>query len=330
VIIGNVLLMSIEYYEMPQSVSDILKLANLSFTGVFIGEAALKVVGLGWKGYWESWWNRFDLFIVVISCAEIALDLVLGASQFNPTLLRVLRIFRATRLIRLLNASLGLQALLQTMTVALPKVLNVVVVMILLFYIYACAAVEMFGKAGCDLSPCEGLSRHSTFKNWPYAMLTLYRLMTGDNGFGLMRDMLREAPRCDESIDCTHDCCTQGGSFTAILFFVSFSVLSKLVLLNVIIAILMTQLADANEEVLLEAIASQSERIMEMEGEELSRKLGLEEEDDPHEMQSSIMKEKHRREREEKNGKAQQQGWVHKAPGVVNTETAPVVVSTDP
>lgn len=95
-----------------------------------------------------------------------------------------------------------------------------------------------------------------------------------------------------------------------------------MVLLNIVVAILMVQLNDANEEVLLAAIASQSERLDELEGapapdarapahmytdmrhvgltrcirpgDDLLEKLGLEKVTFDTEMDNEIMKEKRR------------------------------------
>ena len=111
------------------------------------------------------------------------------------------------------------------------------------------------------------------------------------------KDMSRSEPMCDDSIDCESNCCTPGGSLIAIFYFVSFMVFAKLVLLNIVVAILMTQLSDASEEVLLIAIESQSEALNEMEHEDLLKKLGMQEEaetwggkDSGLEMESEMMK----------------------------------------
>lgn len=120
-----------------------------------------------------------------------------------------------------------MQTLLTTITRALPNVLNVALVMLLLLYIYACAGVELFGKQGCEMSDCEGFSEHGNFVNWNYAMLMLFRLTTGDNGYGVLIDAMRTEPQCSAAIDCEHDCCTTGGPLIAILYFTSFQVFSR-------------------------------------------------------------------------------------------------------
>ena len=58
-------------------------------------------------------------------------------------------------------------------------------------------------------------------------------------GYGLLLDTMRTAPQCNEAIDCEVDCCTS--PWIAAMFFVTFVMFTKLVLLNVVVAILMVQ-----------------------------------------------------------------------------------------
>jgi len=302
VIVANVMVMSLEHYQQDQMWTYLTNVINLGFTVFFVLEALVKMMGLGCCEFWSSRWNQFDVFVVLVSVGSLYLEMFnTSPLAFNPTLLRILRVFRVARLVRFFNVSLGLQALLSTITRALPSILNVALVMVLLFYIYACGGVEIFGKSGCEMSDCEGLSRNGNFADFPTAMLMLFRLATGDDGYGIIKDMMRSPPQCNDAITCEVDCCATGGGFVAVLYFVTFGVFSRLVLLNIVVAILMVQLNDANEEVLLEAIASQSERIDEMEGDELLKKLGLEEEVVKTEFESKIMKAKREQDEMDRN-----------------------------
>ena len=39
----------------------------------------------------------------------------------------------------------------------------------------------------CEKTPCEGLDEHAHFKDFGFAMLTLFRISTGDNWNGIMK-----------------------------------------------------------------------------------------------------------------------------------------------
>ena len=59
------------------------------FLAVFLFEAVIKICALQ-EEYFRSWWNLFDLFIVVVS----VVDLFLTAYNFNLTVIRSMRLVR--------------------------------------------------------------------------------------------------------------------------------------------------------------------------------------------------------------------------------------------
>ncbi|MGH0147207.1 UNVERIFIED_CONTAM: hypothetical protein FKN15_052789, partial [Acipenser sinensis] len=95
-----------------------------------------------------------------------------------------------------------------------------------------------------DTHPCEGLGRHATFRNFGMAFLTLFRVSTGDNWNGIMKDTLR---------DCAQDTGTCYNTVVSPLYFVSFVLTAQFVLVNVVIAVLMKHLEESNKEAKEEA-----------------------------------------------------------------------------
>ena len=86
VIMLNILTMALSFEGMTAEYEKGLTYANLVFTVVFIMEAFLKVLGLGFTGYWFNGWNRFDFFVVLTSIVDLLMD-IMGASFM--TFLRV-------------------------------------------------------------------------------------------------------------------------------------------------------------------------------------------------------------------------------------------------
>ncbi|XP_057391639.1 voltage-dependent T-type calcium channel subunit alpha-1G isoform X2 [Balaenoptera acutorostrata] len=104
--------------------------------------------------------------------------------------------------------------------------------------------VELFGDLECDEThPCEGLGRHATFRNFGMAFLTLFRVSTGDNWNGIMKDTLRD---CDQESTCYN-------TVISPIYFVSFVLTAQFVLVNVVIAVLMKHLEESNKEAKEEA-----------------------------------------------------------------------------
>lgn len=78
-----------------------------------------------------------------------------------------------------------------------------------------------------------GLGEHAHFANFGMAFLTLFRVATGDNWNGIMKDTLRED--CDSSVDCVRNCCVS--TIIAPIFFVVFVLMAQFVLVNVVVAV---------------------------------------------------------------------------------------------
>ena len=49
-----------------------MKITNYIFTAIFIVEAILKIIALGWS-YFGTSWNKFDFFVVISSILDILL-----------------------------------------------------------------------------------------------------------------------------------------------------------------------------------------------------------------------------------------------------------------
>ncbi|XP_058236365.1 voltage-dependent T-type calcium channel subunit alpha-1H isoform X2 [Hemibagrus wyckioides] len=249
IIIGiNVLTMSMEHYNQPKYLEESLKYCNYVFTLVFVIEAMLKLVAFGFRRFFKDRWNQLDLAIVLLSVMGITLEEIdLNASlPINPTIIRIMRVLRIARVLKLLKMATGMRALLDTVVQALPQVGNLGLLFMLLFFIYAALGVELFGKLECsEENPCEGLSRHATFENFGMAFLTLFRVSTGDNWNGIMKDTLRECKSGDR--------CLSYLPLVSPLYFVTFVLVAQFVLVNVVVAVLMKHLEDSNKDACEEA-----------------------------------------------------------------------------
>ncbi|XP_068614264.1 voltage-dependent T-type calcium channel subunit alpha-1G-like [Brachionichthys hirsutus] len=259
IVIGlNVIAMSMEHYQQPEELTEALKICNYVFTLIFVLESVFKLVAFGFRRFFKDKWNQLDLVIVLLSIMGITLEKIEEASlPINPTIIRIMRVLRIARVLKLLKMAVGMRALLDTVMQALPQVGNLGLLFMLLFFIFAALGVELFGDLICDeLHPCEGLGRYATFKNFGMAFLLLFRVSTGDNWNGIMKDTLR---------DCAHETGTCYNTVVSPIYFVSFVLTAQFVLVNVVIAVLMKHLEESNkeakEEAELEAELDMEERL---------------------------------------------------------------------
>lgn len=94
-------------------------------------------------------WNRFDFFIVGLSL----IDLIVGIAGAGfrsggvVVVLRVLRLLRVLRSLRTLKTSSGLMVLMESIAEALVPTTSVLIIMAILFYIFAILFTELVGKA---------------------------------------------------------------------------------------------------------------------------------------------------------------------------------------
>lgn len=242
----NVITMALEYYMMPVALEYALKIFNYFFTAVFILESTMKLVALGWRIYMREKWNQLDVAIVMLSVVGIVLEeLETNIIPINPTIIRVMRVMRIARVLKLLKMAKGIRALLDTVMQALPQVGNLGLLFFLLFFIFAALGVELFGRLECsDENPCQGLGEHAHFANFGMAFLTLFRVATGDNWNGIMKDTLRDD--CDDAADCVRNCCVS--TVIAPIFFVIFVLMAQFVLVNVVVAVLMKHLEESHKQ----------------------------------------------------------------------------------
>ncbi|XP_054860127.1 voltage-dependent T-type calcium channel subunit alpha-1G isoform X6 [Amphiprion ocellaris] len=262
IVIGlNVITMSMEHYQQPKELDEALKICNYIFTFIFVLESVFKLVAFGFRRFFKDKWNQLDLAIVLLSIMGITLEEIeVNASlPINPTIIRIMRVLRIARVLKLLKMAVGMRALLDTVMQALPQVGNLGLLFMLLFFIFAALGVELFGDIICDeVHQCEGLGRYATFRNFGMAFLLLFRVATGDNWNGIMKDTLR---------DCATGTTTCYNTVVSPIYFVSFVLTAQFVLVNVVIAVLMKHLEESNKEAKEEAeLEAELELELQMDG----------------------------------------------------------------
>ncbi len=245
VIALNVAVMSLSWYEQPQRWVASLDALNLLFTYIFIAEMLLKWTGLGLAQYFKDNWNRFDFLIVLCSVVVLCMEWWSGGEDedmaFDPTIARVLRI---TRIFRIIKRAESLKQLLSTLVYSLPALYNVSALVLLLLFIYAVAGMSLFG----GVLKGQFLNNKANFDGFYTAMMTLYRMCTGESWNGLLHD----CSITEHNSNCSEAAGNCGNRTFAFCYFYSFYMLSAMVLLNVFVAVVLKnfeeQIAAANKQ----------------------------------------------------------------------------------
>ena len=173
---------------------------------IFVVELALKFFAYR-LAFFKNAWNIFDLAIVSAA-------LMPAGDQFS--VLRALRILRALRLISVVPS---MRKVIVGLFSAIPSIGTVIVMLLLLFYISAVMATNLFGEAFPDW-----------FGNLGASLYSLFQIMTLESwSMGIVRPVMEEFPY-------------------AWAFFVPFILLTSFIVLNLFIGVIVNAMAEATGE----------------------------------------------------------------------------------
>jgi hypothetical protein len=230
----NVIIMMTESYDQPEYWNITMEWLNIAFLAAYLIEAVIKLFAFLHR-YFQDPWNVFDLFVVLASLVEtLAVSTGVGAQA-----LRALRIFKVVRAFRLVRRVKRFFLLCRSFAAAMPRVRSTSLLLILFIFVFAMFGVQLF--AGVRFG--TGLHELNNFRTTLEAMLTLVRVMTGENWQTTMHDCQIEAPLCTttaEAREITGDPDALGdcGSFIGgVLFFDIFFFAANNILFNLFVAV---------------------------------------------------------------------------------------------
>jgi len=206
---------------------DYLLLANDLILAVFVIEAILKITAVAprFKLYFGDGWNLFDFTVVVLS-------LIPTTGEFAM----IARLARLLRVARLISTIPELRLIVSTLVRSIPSMGHVLLLMSIIFYIYAVAGYHIFHEH----DPTH-------WNNLGLSLLTLFRVVTLEDWTDVMYTAMEMHP-------------------LSWMYFVSFVIVGTFVVINLFIAVVINNLAEAKHEVLeeLQAPTTRDEIIHEL------------------------------------------------------------------
>jgi len=158
----------------PKSNSSIsINVIGNAMTLFFIGEAFIKILGLGPKSYFTDIWNIFDF----ITCVSSVYGMFSNNSGVQA--LRSLRVIKAIRALRLLTFLKGLRVAIDTLSSSFNEIVNVSIFLILVWTIFSSIAI-MYLKG--QLRSCQGEPMNFISSNDTYMYLLQYPKVWEDFG----------------------------------------------------------------------------------------------------------------------------------------------------
>ncbi|WP_017380729.1 ion transporter [Paenisporosarcina sp. TG-14] len=214
-------------YESWFSIIDIIVLS------IFTVEILLKLI-IYRASFFKNGWNNFDFIIVVGS-------LLLYGSSF----VSVLRIFRVLRVLRTITTIPTLRRIVTALFMAIPTISSVMVLMSIIFYVYAVIGTFLYAEVSPEFFGDLGLS-----------FISLFQIFTLESwASGIFRPIFAEIP-------------------WSWIYFMTFIVIATFIMINLIVGEIVNNAQKISDE-----IESETKEIKEIkedtsEIEELKKEVG--------------------------------------------------------
>jgi len=213
-ILGNGVILGMETSpDLVQSYGDWLNLGSQLVLGVFIIEAILKMTAVAPRvgRYFQDGWNVFDFSVIVFSLIPITGEYAMIA-----------RLARLLRVVRLISTIPELRLIVSTLVRSIPSMGHVMLLMGVIFYIYAVTGYQLFHEH----DPLH-------WRSLGISLLSLFRVVTLEDWTDIMYTAMEF-------------------HYLAWIYFVSFVILGTFVVINLFIAVVINNLDEAKAESLRE------------------------------------------------------------------------------
>ena len=194
---------------MNQNLQENFELMHEIILWIFVAEAIIKLVAACPRpqDYFKNSWNVFDFSLIVLSLLPFT-------GQF-AMIGRLLRLFRVLRLVAALPE---LRLIVETLLRSIPSMLNVIILMSIIFFIYGVAGYHLFHEH----DPTH-------WRDLGYAILTLFRIVTLEDWTDVMYKAMELSPYYG-------------------FYFVSFVVFGTFIVINLFMAVVINNLDQAKIE----------------------------------------------------------------------------------
>ncbi|KAM4557476.1 sodium channel protein type 2 subunit alpha-like [Fundulus diaphanus] len=245
-IIVNMVTMMVETDEQSERMESALNIINLVFIVIFTTECLIKLFALRCYFFTVAW-NIFDFVVIILSIVGIVLADIIEKYFVSPTLFRVIRLARIGRVLRLIRAAKGIRTLLFALMMSMPALFNIGLLLFLVMFIYA-----IFGMANfAYVKKQDGIDDMFNFETFGNSIICLFQISTSAGWDNLLSPIMSSSPEeCDihfvnTGTNARGNC---GNPSVGIAFFVSYIIISFLIVVNMYIAIILENFSVATEE----------------------------------------------------------------------------------
>ncbi|MGH1372913.1 MAG: ion transporter [Cellvibrionaceae bacterium] len=220
IIVFSALVIGVKTYPLPDGLLRAITIMDWMITFIFLFEITIRFLGEpNKKRFFHNAWNVFDTLIVIVSLIPID----------NSDMALIGRLVRIFRVLRMVSIIPELRMLLNSLLKALPQLGYVMLMMFIIFYIYAAIGSTFFAEINPDLWGDIALS-----------LLTLFRVMTFEDWTDVMYETMTVYP-------------------LSWFFYLSFIFFTAFAFLNMIIGIVVNVLEEEHQRIAQEEAAAAGE-----------------------------------------------------------------------
>ncbi len=170
IIIFSALVVGVKTYDIPSKVEKVVGILDWLITAIFLVEITVRFLGdKDKRHFFRNPWNVFDTLIVLVSIIPID-------NSEMAVIGRLVRIFRVLRMVSIIPE---LRVLLNSLVKALPQLGYIMLLLFIIFYIYAAVGSTFFS----DINP-------NLWGDIAVSMLTLFRVMTFEDWTDVMYETM--------------------------------------------------------------------------------------------------------------------------------------------
>lgn len=175
-IVLNTLILMVNWYRFSEVLFTINEQLNYIFTVIFSLEAAIKLLAIGARKYFNDGWNTFDFIIVLGSFVGIFVSNMTNVKiKVTASVFRAFRILRIMRLVKRAGKSLNL--IFNTFLITLHSLVNIGGLLLVFIFMYSILGMMIFGNVKRN----GIMNDYVNFENFTNSFLTLFVAATGDS-----------------------------------------------------------------------------------------------------------------------------------------------------
>jgi len=223
-IIASAVLVGIEtYHDIALKHRQLLSFIDKFIVFCFTVEIIIKILAMG-KRPWEYFadpWNVFDFMIVAVCLIP----------NIDTHFVVVLRIVRVLRILRMITFLPKLRLLIGALLKSIPSMGYVIMLLTLLFYIYAILGVFLFGAT----DPMH-------FGDLIHTIVTLFKVLTLEGWTDIMNIHIYGSAEGAQNII----------SLWPFFYFASFILIGAMIIMNLFIGVIMNSMQESQNEMIEE------------------------------------------------------------------------------